>query len=216
MQYFAPQRVLHYIVTLDSDETGIVRAAQMPEHQEQLIREARKNPDAFRELYRLYFPRIYAYVAYHAGRAGETEDLVADIFVKVVESLGAFEYRGAGSFAAWIFRIAHNHIIQFYRQHNDMISIDEVSDIHSDDLSPDQSIIRKEQFIYLRGLLETLSPRRREIITLRFFGELRNQEIATVLGLDERTVASHLSRGIEDLAQRYESELSRNSSYEPE
>lgn len=187
-----------------------------PEHEQHLVRDAQNNPDAFRELYRLYFPRVYAYVAYHAGRVGETEDLVADIFVKVVESLGTFEYRGAGSFAAWIFRIAHNHISQFYRGHNDLLSIDEVSDVTSDDLSPDQAIIRKEQFILLRGLLQTLSPRRQEIIRLKFFGELRNQEIAAVLGLDERTVASHLCRGIEDLAHRYEVEISRNTSYESE
>jgi RNA polymerase sigma-70 factor (ECF subfamily) len=193
-----------------------VRVPLNPQHEQQLIHDARSNPDAFRELYRDYFPRIYAYVAYRVGRAGETEDLVADIFVKVVESLGAFEYRGAGSFAAWIFRIAHNHVSQFYRGRADLLSIEDVSDITSDELSPDQTIIRKEQFIHLRGLLQTLSPRRQEIIRLKFFGELRNQEIAAVLGLDERTVASHLCRGIEDLAQRYEAEISRNPSHEPE
>lgn len=186
------------------------------EHEQQLVRDARSNPDAFRELYRHYFPRIYAYVAYRVGRAGETEDLVADIFVKVVESLDTFEYRGAGSFAAWIFRITHNHVSQFYRGRADLLSIDDVSDITSDDLSPDQSIIRKEQFIYLHSLLQTLSPRRQEIIRLKFFGELRNQEIAAVLGLDERTIASHLCRGIEDLAQHYEAEISRNPRHEPE
>ena len=195
---------------------GIVREPLNPQHEQQVIRDARSNPDAFRELYRHYFPRIYAYVAYRVGRIGETEDLVADIFVKVVESLGTFEYRGAGSFAAWIFRIAYNHVSQFHRGRNDMLSIDDVSDIISDDLSPDQTIIRKEQFIHLRELLQTLSPRRQEIIRLKFFGELRNQEIAAVLGLDERTVASHLCRGIEDLARRYEAEISRNPSHEPE
>jgi RNA polymerase sigma-70 factor (ECF subfamily) len=187
-----------------------------PEYEHQLIRNAPTNPDAFRELYRHYFPRVYAYVAYRVGRVGETEDLVADIFVKVVESLGTFEYRGAGSFAAWIFRIAHNHVSQFYRSRDDVLSIDEVSYITSDDPSPDQAIIRKEQFIHLRGLLETLSQRRREIITLKFFGELRNNEFAAVLGLDERTVASHLCRGIEDLSRLYEAEISRNPNHEPE
>jgi RNA polymerase sigma-70 factor (ECF subfamily) len=190
-----------------------------PEHERQLVEDAPHNADAFRELYRHYFPRIYAYVAYRVGRAWEAEDLVADIFLKVVESINTFEYRGEGSFAAWIFRIAHNQVNQFYRrerQTSDQLSIDDVSDILSNDPSPDQTIVHKEQFIRLHGLLETLSPRRQEIITLKFFGELRNQEIAVVLGLDERTVASHLCRGIEDLQRKYEQETRRDPSYEPE
>jgi DNA-directed RNA polymerase specialized sigma24 family protein len=44
-----------------------------------------------------------------------------------------------------------------------------------------------------------LSPRRQEVVTLRFYGGLRNREIARVLGLDERTVAAHLCRAIQDL-----------------
>ena len=51
----------------------------------------------------------------------------------------------------------------------------------------------------MHRMIARLPERRREIITLRFYGELRNQEIAEVLGLDVRTVASHLSRGLRDL-----------------
>lgn len=67
-------------------------------------------------------------------------------------------------------------------------------------------IIRKEKFARLYQMVETLSPRRQEVITLRFFGELKNQEIAKILDLDERTVASHLCRGIEDLQHKYQQE----------
>jgi RNA polymerase sigma-70 factor, ECF subfamily len=186
------------------------------DHERQLIRDAVHDTEAFRGLYRHYFPRVYAYVAYRVGRVTEAEDLVSDIFVKVVEGIGQFEYRGQGSFAAWLFRIAHNHVSQFYRQRDDALSIEDVPDVASREPSPDQTVMRKEQFLYLRDLLETLSPRRREIITLRFFGGLRNQEIAAVLGLDERTIASHLSRGLEDLGRKYEMELDRKPNHEPE
>ncbi len=57
-----------------------------------------------------------------------------------------------------------------------------------------------------QAALETLTPRRREIILLRFSSGLRNQEIASVLNLDERTVASHLCRALEDLQQQYQQE----------
>ena len=172
-----------------------------------LVEQARDNPDAFRELYRRYFPRVYAYVAYRVGRVWDAEDLTANIFVRVVESLERFEWRGDGSFAAWIFRIAYSEVGQFYRrQRREPISLDELPDIESSALSPDQAVLRKEQFARLRARIAALSPRRQEIITLRFFGELRNQEIAAVLGLDERTVASHLSRALEDLQRQYNDE----------
>jgi RNA polymerase sigma factor (sigma-70 family) len=177
------------------------------EHERRLIEQARHEPEAFRELYRYYFARVYAYVAYRVGRAGDAEDLTAEIFLKIVESLSQFEYRGEGAFAAWVFRIAHNAISQFYRQqHSETVSLDDLPDIQSDDLAPDEIFLRKERFQRLRAHIAILSPRRQEIITLRFFGGLRNQEIAAVLKLDERTVAAHLCRAIEDLQRHYEAE----------
>lgn len=170
-----------------------------------LVSKLPENAEAFRRLYRHYFPRVFAYVAYRVGRRQDAEDITADIFLRVVEAITQFEYRGEGSFAAWLFRIAYNHIQQFYRreQGQNMIALDDLPDIRSHDFLPHEAIMRKEQFSRLHDMLKTLSPRRQEIISLRFFAELRNQEIAAVLQLDERTVASHLSRGLEDLQKKY-------------
>lgn len=179
--------------------------------EQQMIQEARHNPTAFRALYRRYCPRVYAYVAYRVGRAADAEDLTADIFLKVVEGLPRFEDRGEGAFAAWLFRIAHNAVSQFYRQRHlsAEMSFDELPDIQSDTPTPEAAFQRQEQFQRLRQRIANLSPRRQEIVTLRFFGELRNSEIAVVLGLDERTVAAHLCRAIEDLQRQYTPEMDR-------
>lgn len=174
------------------------------------MQNAQRDPEQFRALYRHYFPRIYAYVAARVGRKHDAEDVVSEIFVKVVEALNRFEYRGEGSFTAWLFRIAHNHVVQFYRRQGrsaQAISLDDVPQLRSDLPSPDEAYLQKERFARLLEMLDTLSPRRQEIISLRFFGELRNQEIAEVLGLSEKTVASHLSRGLDDLHHKYDSEM---------
>jgi RNA polymerase sigma-70 factor, ECF subfamily len=179
-----------------------------PEDERALIDRARRQPEAFRELYRHYFPRLYAYVAARVGHVPDTEDLVSIIFMKVVTALDRFEYRGEGAFAAWLFSIAHNEVSQFYRkQHPTALLMDDLPDEESD--VPDQVIIRREQFARLHNLIGTLSPRRQEIVMLKFFGELRNQEIAAVLGLDERTIASHLCRALEDLQRKYLHETER-------
>lgn len=179
--------------------------------EQRLIENARHDAEAFRQLYSHYFPRVFAYVAYRVGRASDAEDIVADVFLKVVESLGRFEYRGEGSFAAWLFRIAFNEISQVYREHSstEHISLDDVPDIQASEPAPDEAVIRKEQFIDLRRQINLLSPHGQEILTLKFFGGLRNNEIASVLGLDECTVASHLCRAIDDLREQVESELDK-------
>jgi RNA polymerase sigma factor (sigma-70 family) len=171
-----------------------------------LIAQIPENSEAFRKLYQHYFPRVYAYTAYRVGRKQDAEDITAEIFLRVLKAVKNFEHRGEGSFAAWLFRIAYNQCQQFYRveQRKSTVPLDELPEIASHEMLPDEAFARKEQFSRLQAVLSSLSARRQEIIMLRFFGELRNQEIALVLGLDERTVASHLSRGLEDLQQRYQ------------
>ena len=170
-----------------------------PERERLLIERAKDDPEAFRELYRHYLPRVYAYVAYRVGKKQEAEDLVSELFLKVVERISEFQYRGAGTFPAWLFQIARNQVNAFFRQNNrdsNPVPLEDLPDVGE---SPDEAVLRKERFAELRELIGTLSPRRRETILLKYFGGLRNQEIAHVLSLDERTVASHISRGLANL-----------------
>lgn len=173
---------------------------------------ARHDPQAIRLLYDHYFPRLYAYVSYRVVRIHDTEDLVSEIFLKVIERIESFEWRHKDSFAAWLFRIAHNEIADYYRRQDRQgrpLQIEEISNRGGNQLLPDDLILRNEKFAYVRRLVDTLPTRQQEVITLRFFGELRNQEIAQVLGLRERTVASYLCRGLEKLHDMYDEDFSQ-------
>ncbi len=179
--------------------------SQIPEHLAQLT----TNPQAFLPIYDHFYPRVFAYVAYRVGRAEDAEDIVAEVFIKVVTHVQHFEYRGVGSFSAWLFRIAYNELQNFYqrnRQPSQELSINDLPDIQSETLPVEVMVQLKEKFAYLRDLIHQLPPRRQEIINLKFFGELRNKEIAEILGLDERTIASHLSRALNDLRTAYTDE----------
>jgi RNA polymerase sigma-70 factor (ECF subfamily) len=171
--------------------------------------------DAFRTLYRRYLPRVYAYIAYRVGHADEAEDLTAEVFVRVVEGLPRFEDRGDGAFAAWLFRIAHSRVGDHHRRKRyDHVPLDALPPLAAPDLPPEPHLDRQEQFARLRAHIGALSPRRQEIITLRYYGGLRNRDIAAVLGLDERTVAAHLSRGLDDLSRRYAAEAGKEPSHD--
>ncbi|MAS32658.1 MAG: RNA polymerase subunit sigma-24 [Anaerolineaceae bacterium] len=181
----------------------------MTDYEQQLLARVERDPEAFRELYQRYFPRVFAYVAYRVRRREDAEDVVGEVFMQIVRGLSQFEYRGDGSFAAWVFRIAHNQVNQFYRRNRletEPVPLDDLPEIQAHHLAPDGVLARKEQFAHLSALIADLPQRRREIVTLRFFGGLRNQEIARVLELDERTVASHLSRALGDLRRSYQPE----------
>lgn len=176
--------------------------------EQRLVEQARLNAEAFRRLYNLYLPRLYAYVVYRVGGVQDAADLVSEVFLKVAEELGSFQWRHDNSFAAWLFRIAHNLINNFHRDTQRAgvaLPLDDLPQIAADGLLPEDALLRKEVFAHLHALVISLPPRRREVITLKYFGGLRNQEIAAVLGLDERTVASNLSRALDDLQVRTKS-----------
>jgi RNA polymerase sigma-70 factor, ECF subfamily len=180
-----------------------------PHHEQQIIQAAQQNRQALYPLYQQYFPLLYAYAAARIGRASDAEDVVATIWVKVMTGLEHFQYRGEGSFRAWLFRIAYHCITDYFRAQRveHWLPLEDLPEIASHELPPDEALHLKERFQHLRTRIQTLSPRRQEVLTLKFYGGLRNNEIAAILELDERTVAAHLCRAIEDLQRQYQQEV---------
>jgi RNA polymerase sigma-70 factor (ECF subfamily) len=182
-----------------------------PEQEHDIIRRAREDPQAFVHLYDHYFSRVHAYIHYRVAEPDDAEDAIADVFLRALRQFRRFRWRGEGSFAAWLFRIAHNRVVDHYRRRRHLplplSSHDALGQANHHAPSPEQAVVQAEAFQQVRALVATLSPRRQEIITLRFFGGLRNREIARILGLDERTVAAHLSRGLRDLRRRHQEQV---------
>lgn len=176
-----------------------------PEEEHTLAAAAAGDDRAFGRLYDAYLPRVYAYVGYRVPPE-DTEDIVAETFVKMARGLRRFRWRGPGSFSAWLFRIAHNEIAGYYRQRgrgSEAVALDTANDVGGDDPPPDGLAEATERATLIRRLVASLPPRRQEVILLRFFGSLSNREIAVILDLDERTVASNLSRALDDLRRRW-------------
>ncbi len=170
-----------------------------------MVRRARADPQAFGELYEAYFPRIYGYVAAGLRSRVEAEDVVADTFVRALDKLPRFEYRGTGSFAAWLFRIARNRLLDEQAKRARLSSLDPPpAGVHARAVdAPATAVEQSEEARLIRDLIGSLPPRRQEVVALKFFGGLRNIQIAEVIGVDQRTVASHLCRALDELRSKY-------------
>jgi RNA polymerase sigma-70 factor (ECF subfamily) len=181
-----------------------------PRQEQRLVTAATENEDAFRRLYDYYLPRVYAYVGYRVGPVGDVEDVVAEVFAKMSGGLRRFVWRGPGSFSAWLFRIAHNEIAGHYRRmgpHIHDVPLEASPEAHGEHTLAGSTLESAEHAALIRELLNDLPPRQREVILLKYFGNLRNREIGQILELDEHTVASHLSRGLNKLRRRLPEDL---------
>ena len=138
----------------------------------------------------------------------DAEDLTSLVFLKAVRGRDQFNGRHERSLDAWLFAIARHAVTDFYRRADPggepEALEDEALARHAAQPTPEAALLTAERHAELRRLIRALPTRRREIVALRYFGGLRNQEIAAVLGLGERTVAAHLSRALRDLHAAYQ------------
>jgi len=180
----------------------------------ELVRAALKNVDDFSWLMKRYEKPLLRYIhrATNASRE-DAEDILQDIFIKVYRSLNAFDQKL--SFSSWIYRIAHNEIINQHKRRvrSRTISLDSEStggETIQDELSSNKSIqddyIAKENSERVRKALGKLSIKYREVLVLRYFEDKDYQEISDILRKPPGTVAVLLNRAkakFKKLAERH-------------
>lgn len=161
--------------------------------------------EQFARLYDREMPRIYRYLCYRVGSRVEAEDLTADVFQRALRQWPQVGYR-IESPRAWLFTIATNRLIDYYRQKAPDVlqSIDERFDLASPQPDPEAEAVRREEAAALLARLQRLSERDRAVLTLRFAGELDHREIGQTLGISEGASAVALLRALRRLRGLYE------------
>jgi RNA polymerase sigma-70 factor (ECF subfamily) len=144
-----------------------------------------------------YYPRIYNYVYYRVMNKETAEDITSEIFCKAIKKKKSYDPARA-SYATWLFTIARNCVLNYYRAKKIEISLDVCGDIAQDSFL-DDDLIKDEEFKRLHELLKTLTERERCVIALRFWGGFSYAEIAAEMDLTEKNVGVILSRTIAKL-----------------
>lgn len=144
--------------------------------------------------------RVRRYVARLAGEH-EADDLTQEVFLKVSRTLSGFQ--GKSSLSTWIYKIATNTVLDRLKSPTHRQAVLESQDIDSDGavpviddrpLSIDQQIIREQMNDCIRGVVEKLPPDYRAVIALSEMEDLKNSEIADILGISLDAVKIRLHR----------------------
>lgn len=167
------------------------------------------DPKAFQALYDTYHKAVYQFLAFRLARREDAEDLTAQVFTRAWEYMAGEEHE-VKNFRAFIYRIARNLLTDFYRskakRENVTVSIDAASEGDRPIDIPDirdlfeAQVLASDEEMLGRALL-TLKDDYREVLTLRFMGELSMKEIAHVIEKESGTVAVLIHRAKEALAK---------------
>lgn len=157
------------------DEEGLVRRAQQ------------RDPAALTQLYEENFDRIYRYIVLKIGDRTEAEDMTQQVFLNALKSLSSFKWQGL-RFSAWLYRIAHNQIVDYLRKKSRRatVSLDESLPMEGGD--PGQLAERKIEIEELARATRKLTKAQREVVSLRFTGEMSVAEVARIMGKSEGAV----------------------------
>lgn len=160
---------------------------------------AKENKDQqFLENYQNYKNKILNYFWYRVNFDRDlAEDLTSEIFLKAYDKYD--QYDPGRPFQSWIFAIAHNHLVNFYRAQNRSTPLDAVINTiitdnqNIEDQIDCQNIIRE---------IADLPDYQKEILTLRYVNELNHGEIAEILGKEETTIRVAIHRALKIIKEK--------------
>jgi RNA polymerase sigma-70 factor (ECF subfamily) len=176
------------------------------QNEAKLIRNAcRGDENAFAGLYQSYHQRVYRYILSRVFDRANAEELTSQTFLAVLEGLP--HYRHNGKFAAWIFSIARNKIMDHFRSMKRVShSVDEQMEVFMVDPQLPSQVEARERMDALAALIQQLPMEHQELLRLRFVAELTYQEIGTLSGRGAGAVKKNVYRLLEELRQSLEKE----------
>lgn len=140
------------------------------------------DPEQFDDIYRQYFDPVYRYVLSLSGDAQIAEEITQETFFKAMRSLDRF--RGECSVKSWLCTIAKNIRISEMRKKKAQ-PMEEAADIPDPSLSPEESMMRQDEYLRIHRLLHRLEEPYREVFTLRTLGQLSFRDIGELFGKSE-------------------------------
>ena len=158
----------------------------------------REKEDRLVRLYEEYFPKIARYVFVHTGDKTESEDIASEVFLKALDSLNNYQERGL-PMQAWLFRIAHNlvvdHLRKAERYKKILLEKTDVPDMTDPAAEAEISL----EMLRVNQAMKDLTEDQREVVRMRFFGGLTSRETAEALNKSDGAVREMQRAALEKL-----------------
>lgn len=156
-----------------------------------LVARVREDPSVFGELYERYVTKIYNYVYYRTGNHHDAEDLTGRVFYRALMHIDRFVDRGV-PFSAWLYRIAHNLVANWHRDHarRQELSLEDMTLTGALRETPEAATEANEERARLLGAIHSLPTERQELLILKFVEHLSNAEIGEIMGRSEGAIKS--------------------------
>ncbi|MBI4498998.1 MAG: sigma-70 family RNA polymerase sigma factor [Chloroflexi bacterium] len=160
---------------------------------------------AFAKLYDAYYDRVYRHVYYRVGRVEDAEDLTQQIFLQAWRGLGRYQQTGS-PFHAWLFTIAHNVVVSFYRRAKPASYLEHDLREWRAEGNPEREAEEQWERERVRKAVLRLKPDQQQVITMRFLEHLEHRDIAAALGKSEGNVRVIQHRALQELRRMLERE----------
>ena len=131
------------------------------------------------EIYREYHDRILSYIMYKVGNREDSEDICSEVFIKIQKNIDKFDQE-KGSLSRWVYVIAGNAIIDYYRSHK---AQEELPEDLPEEGDIEEDILNRETLSELTEALTKLSDEERKVIVLHYYEGLSLKEIERKTGM---------------------------------
>lgn len=155
---------------------------------------------ALAALYDHYEAKIYSYIYHRVGSQSVAQDLTSQVFLRVLESIQT-DRAWETSFSGWLYRIAHNLVIDFYRRRGRtaQVSLDDMTEMQSRIEGPEIAAERALAAERLRVAINRLTEEQAQVVTLRFLEGLSITEVADNMGKTEGAIKALQYRAVMSL-----------------
>jgi RNA polymerase sigma-70 factor (ECF subfamily) len=154
---------------------------------------------AFDELLARYQSKLYNYILFAVRNQELAEDIFQETFVKAIVTIQQGRYTADGRFGAWLTRIAHNMIIDGFRQErnentisNDETEVDLLNNVDLCDDNIETQMVNEQTLSDVRRLVDALPDSQREVVYMRFYQDLSFKEIADITGVSINTALGRM------------------------